>query len=224
MAYRQFRGGSFRLTPVVVVLAVLFACCLPWTIRNAAQFHRLIPVRANFPYELWSGNNEIFDEHSRAVNRITRYEQTRRYAQLGENAFWTKNGKRPRSSYALIRRCMLSFSAGASWPRGWARNRRGSFFPARTPFSCAHTHLERDRAARLDCGLLRLLVARNPFFVPVAVFPLVFPITFYIAHTSLRHRHPCDPIIALLMAIALLGGRLTHSDRASPGTSAGGST
>jgi len=53
-------------------------------------------------------------------------------------------------------------------------------------------------------GLLRLLVARNPFFVPVAVFPLVFPITFYIAHTSLRHRHPCDPIIALLMAIALL--------------------
>jgi 2-keto-4-pentenoate hydratase len=50
---------------------------------------------------------------------------------------------------------------------------------------------------------------------------MVFPITFYIAHTSLRHRHPCDPIIALLVAIALLGGRLTQGEQVSPGTSAG---
>jgi len=70
-------------------------------------------------------------------------------------------------------------------------------------------------------GLLRLLAARNPFFFPVAVFPLVFPITFYIAHTSLRHRHPCDPIIALLVAIALLGGRLPPGAPVSSGTSPG---
>jgi ABC-type transport system involved in cytochrome c biogenesis permease component len=66
-------------------------------------------------------------------------------------------------------------------------------------------------------GLLRLLAARNPFLFPVAVFPLVFPVTFYIAHTSLRHRHPCDPLLALLMAVALLSGRLTPSNRASLG-------
>src|SRR5208283_2925868 len=193
IAYRQFRRGSFRLTPLVLVFAVLFACCLPWTIRNAVQFHRLIPVRANFPHELWSGNNEIFDEHSHAVNRITRYEQTRRYAQLGENAFldekWQKATEFIRTHPALYAQ-LFGRRIVATW--------LGTIV-----------------------GLLRLSAARNPFFLPVAVFPLVFPITFYISHTSLRHRHPCDPIIALLVAIAVLGGRLAQGERVSPGTSAG---
>jgi 4-amino-4-deoxy-L-arabinose transferase-like glycosyltransferase len=222
MAYRQFRAGSFRLTPLVVVLAVLFACCLPWTIRNAAQFHRLIPMRANFPYELWSGNNEIFDEHSRAVNRITRYEQTRRYAQLGENAFldekWQKATDFIRSHPALYAqlfgRRIVATWLGAESP--WQL-----FF--RSDSLLVRGILLWNAIALLGtiAGLLRLLAARNPFLFPVALFPLVFPVTFYIAHTSLRHRHPCDPVLALLMAIALFGGRLTPGARVSPGISPG---
>ncbi len=61
--------------------------CLPWTIRNAVQFHRLIPLRSNFPFELWMGNNEIYDLHSHEVTRITRYEQIHLYQKLGETAF-----------------------------------------------------------------------------------------------------------------------------------------
>jgi hypothetical protein len=199
----------------VIIFAVLFACCLPWTIRNAVQFHRLIPVRANFPYELWSGNNEIFDEHSRAVNRITRYEQTRRYAQLGENAFldekWQKATEFIRTHPAL-------------YAQLFGRRIVATWLGAESPwqlFSQSDSLLVRgillwNAITLLGTfgGLLRLLAARNPFFFPAAVFPLVFPITFYIAHTSLRHRHPCDPIIALLVAIALLGGRLTQSNQA----------
>jgi len=222
MAYRQFRSGSFRPTPLVIVLAVLFACCIPWTVRNAAQFHRLIPVRANFPYELWSGNNEIFDEHSRAVNRITRYEQTRRYAQLGENAFleekWQKATEFIRTHPALyvqlFGRRIVATWLGAESP--W------QFF-LRSDSLLVRGILLWNAITLLGAigGLLRLLAARNPFFFPVAVFPLVFPITFYIAHTSLRHRHPCDPIIALLVAIALLGGRLPPGAPVSSGTSPG---
>ena len=222
IAYRQFRRGSFRLTPLVLVFAVLFACCLPWTIRNAVQFHRLIPVRANFPHELWSGNNEIFDEHSHAVNRITRYEQTRRYAQLGENAFldekWQKATEFIRTHPALYAQ-LFGRRIVATW--------LGSDSPWQL-FSRSDSLLVRGilvwnaiTLLAMIGGLLRLWAARNPFCFPVAVFPLVFPITFYIAHTSLRHRHPCDPIIALLVGIALLGGRLTHGERVSPGTSAG---
>ena len=225
MAYRQFRGEVFRLTPLVVALAVLFACCIPWTIRNAVQFHRLIPVRANFPYELWSGNNEIFDEHSRAVNRITRYEQTRRYAQLGENAFldekWQKTTEFIRTHPALYAqlfgRRIVATWLGAESP--WQL-----FF--RSDSLLVRGILLWNAITLLGAigGLLRLLAARNPFFFPVAVFPLVFPITFYIAHTSLRHRHPCDPIIALLVAIALFGRRLPPGEPVSPGTSPGALT
>jgi hypothetical protein len=218
LAYRQFRSGSFRLMPLMVVFAVLFACCLPWTIRNAVQFHRLIPVRANFPYELWSGNNEIFDEHSRAVNRITRYEQTHRYAQLGENAFldekWQKATDFIRTHPALYARLfgrrMVATWLGAESP--WQLFSRSDSLLVRGILLWNAITL-----LGMIGGLLRLLAARNPFLFPVAVFPLVFPVTFYIAHTSLRHRHPCDPLLALLMAVALLSGRLTPSNRASLG-------
>jgi len=48
----------------------------------------LIPLRSNFPFELWIGNNDIFDEHARNGRKsITRTEEARRYAQLGETAY-----------------------------------------------------------------------------------------------------------------------------------------
>jgi Na+-translocating ferredoxin:NAD+ oxidoreductase RnfD subunit len=59
--------------------------------------------------------------------------------------------------------------------------------------------------ATVILGLVRLYVRERRYFLPVASFPVIFPLTFYIAHTTLRHRHPCDPILALLMAVAILG-------------------
>jgi len=222
LAYRQFRRGCFRLAPLVAVLAVLFACCAPWTIRNAVQFHRLIPLRSNFPYELWSGNNEIFDEHSRTVNRITRYEQTHRYAQLGENAFldekWQKATQFIRNHPALYAQ-LFGRRVAATWlgvESPWQLFSRSDSLLVRAVLIWNAMTLLGTIG-----GLLRLFASRNPFFFSVAVFPLVFPITFYIAHTSLRHRHPCDPIIALLVAMALLGARLPPGERVSPATSAG---
>lgn len=216
IAFRQFRGRTLRLTPILLALAVLLACLLPWTIRNAVQFHRFIPARSNFPYELWSGNNEIFDEHSRAVNRITRYEQVRLYAKLGENAFledkWQKATEFIRTHPALYaqlfgRRIMATW-LGVESP--WQ-----DFLRAESLFVRFILIWNALTLLGVLAGLLRLLLVRNPFFSPVAVFPLVFPLTFYIAHTSLRHRHACDPVLALLLAIALFGGRLAQNKQAS---------
>jgi len=217
IAYRQFRAGTFRLTPLAAVVAVIFACCLPWTIRNVVQFHRLIPVRSNFPYELWSGNNEIFDEHSRAVNRITRYEQTHLYAQLGENAFLDEKWQK---ATAFIR------THPALYVRLFGRRITATWLGVESPWQAflqSDSLLVRGillwNALTLlatIAGLFRFLAARNPFFLPAAVFPLVFPITFYIAHTSLRHRHPCDPVLALIVAIAFMGCRSSRGERVPP--------
>jgi 4-amino-4-deoxy-L-arabinose transferase-like glycosyltransferase len=222
VAFRQFRTRNLRLAPILFGLAVLLACLLPWTIRNAVQFHRFIPARSNFPYELWSGNNEIFDEHSRAVNRITRYEQVRLYAKLGENAFledkWQKATEFIRTHpglYAqLSGRRIVATWLGVESP--WQ-----DFFRAESLFVRLILIWNALTLLGVLVGLFRLSLARNPFFVPVAIFPLVFPLTFYIAHTSLRHRHPCDPVLALLMAIALLGGRTAQNKQASTLSSGG---
>jgi 4-amino-4-deoxy-L-arabinose transferase-like glycosyltransferase len=216
IVFRQIRSRTLRLAPVLLGLAILIACLLPWTIRNAVQFHRFIPARSNFPYELWSGNNEIFDEHSRAVNRITRYEQVHLYAKLGENAFlddkWQKATEFIRTHPALYTqlfgRRIVATWLGVESP--WQ-----DFFRADSLLVRLILIWNALTLLGVLAGLLRLLLARNPFFLPVAVYPLVFPLTFYIAHTSLRHRHPCDPILALLLAIALLGGRLAQHKQAT---------
>src|SRR5262249_12528768 len=72
----------------LLCVAIIILCCAPWTIRNYVRFHRLIPLRSSLPFELWIGNNDIFDEHAvGGVRRITRFGEVRLYTQLGENAY-----------------------------------------------------------------------------------------------------------------------------------------
>jgi len=188
-----------------VSLAMILLCCFPWTLRNSLQFHRLIPIRSNFAYEFWSGNNEIFDPNSRAVNRITRYEQAHLYATLGENAFlddkWCQASafvrSHPRLYLQLCGRRVIASWLGSESPRA-------DFL--RTDSYLARLLLISNALAlvAMFVGLARLALQRSPYLFPLAVIPLIFPLAFYFTHTSLRHRHPCDPVVVLLVAVAFI--------------------
>lgn len=206
IAYRQGGIAPARFRCTAVSLALIVACCLPWTIRNAVQFHRLIPLRSNFAFELWLGNNEVFDEHSREISRITRFEQVRRYAQLGETAFL--NEKRAQAEAFLLRhpglalkltgRRIITTWLGTETP--WLDFWRTDSWLIRFLFLWNVVTLLGAIAA-----LARLFREHSPFLFPLAAFPLIFPLTYYITHSSLRYRHPCDPVLALLLAIAVIG-------------------
>jgi 4-amino-4-deoxy-L-arabinose transferase-like glycosyltransferase len=200
--HRGNRGQQIRVA--LIPLAMILLTCLPWTGRNYIQFHRFIPLRSNFPYELWSGNNEIFDEHSHEVNRITRYEQVRLYARLGENAFLDEKGQKARNfiwTHPALYAQLFGRRIVATW--------LGSESPwrdfLRTDSLLVRFLLLWNVLTLLGviAGLGKLLLRQRAYFIPLASFPVIFPLTFYIAHTTLRHRHPCDPILALLIAIAL---------------------
>lgn len=209
--YRQRGRQPARLKYAVLCVLVAGACCLPWTIRNAAQFHRLIPLRSNFSFELWLGNNEVFDEHSREVNRITRFEQVRRYEQLGESSFLDEKRQlafafirtHPALAFQLTGRRFIATWLGTATP--WEDFKRTDSSLVRVLFLWNVVTV-----LGLLLGLARLVVAKSSFLLPVAVFPLIFPIIYYITHTSMRYRHPCDPVLALLLAIAGFGVGYTH--------------
>jgi hypothetical protein len=87
-ALRGCGESSLRWKRAGLAVGLAILCCLPWTIRNYVAFHRLVPVRSNLPFELWLGNNDIFDEDARGGRQvITRTEEARRYAQLGETGY-----------------------------------------------------------------------------------------------------------------------------------------
>jgi hypothetical protein len=44
----------------------------------------------------------------------------------------------------------------------------------------------------------------SPPVFPFAVFPVVFPCLYYLTHADLRYRHPIDPIVCVLAAMAVV--------------------
>jgi 4-amino-4-deoxy-L-arabinose transferase-like glycosyltransferase len=204
IAYCHCRRGSLRPGRLALAITILVAICIPWTVRNTMQFHRMIPLRSNFAFELWMGNNEIYDEHSRAVNRITRFEQIRRYTQLGESAFldekWQKARLFIRTHPGLAAR-LFGRRIVATW-LGTESPQRDFLHPGSplVAFIFAWNVLV---LVGVVAALARLLILRNSFFIPIAAYPIVFTFVYYLTQTSLRLRHPCDPVLALMVVLAL---------------------
>ena len=203
--YLRMSSSRFeRLREIAVIVCLAIVVCLPWTIRNAVQFHRLIPIRSDFPFELWMGNNPIYDEHSRQLNRITRYEEVHRYSQLGETGFLEEKGRAAKEfirTHPALALQLAASRAVAIWmgtPTPWKDFWRADSNLARFIFLWnALTVLG------ASAGLACLFFARRWFLLPVAAFPLAFPLVYYVTQASLRLRHPCDPVLALLMALAI---------------------
>lgn len=196
-------GGSW--TAPVASFALIVVCCLPWTLRNYQRFHRFVPIRSSLPFELWIGNNDIFDEHAvHGIQRITRYEETRRYAQLGENAYLDEKSN---AAFSFIREKFALFTrlTGKRIVATWF----GTEHPYRD-FKRADSVLVRAvllinllLTLGTPAGICCLLVRKHSLSFPLIAFPVFFPLIYYLTHTSLRYRHPVDPFLLLLAIYAV---------------------
>jgi hypothetical protein len=204
IAYRQIRNRQWKPKLVLLPITLAIVICLPWTIRNAVQFHRLIPMRSNFPFELWMGNNEIYDPQSREITRITRYEQIHIYQKLGETAFLADKFQKAKA-FIHEHPALTLHLAGQRFIATWFGTATPYADFLRADSSLARFILFWNAVTVIIAlaGLARLFVARSPFLFPLAAVPLVFPMVYYFTQTSLRLRHPCDPVLALLLAIAI---------------------
>jgi len=204
------RGESRqRWERAALAAGVIILCCVPWSIRNYAAFHRWIPLRSNLPYELWSGNNDVFDPDARTGRRVmTRMEEVRRYATLGEPAFMDEKreealafmGSHAALELRLTWRRFLSFWVGTDAP--WKN------FMATDSWLIRVILLANGLTALGALVGIAALWRRNRgmgMVVPLAVYPLIFPLLYYVTHAQLRLRHPIDPVVLVLTAIAAAG-------------------
>jgi hypothetical protein len=218
---RGFRENLLRWKRVAAAAGVAVLCCAPWMIRNYTAFHRFIPLRSNLPFELWLGNNDIFDEHARnGRNLITRTEETRRYAQLGETAYMQEKwqiatsfmASHPGLELRLAGRKCAAFWTGMESPLKTFRE-TDSILVRAILLSSFLT------AIGAFFGIVTLWRRRSAMTFPLAVFPLVYPCLYYVTHADLRYRHPIDPVLCLLTAIAAASAwnLLAGSDMRKPG-------
>ena len=211
-AWAFFRVGlrSRRQWITAIVSSLLIVlCCLPWTLRNYHHFNRFIPIRSSLPFELWIGNNDIFDEHAaHGVQRITRYQETRLYAELGEARYLDEKS---RLAFSFIREKPALFAklVGRRITATWLGTEHPYDDFKRTDSLLVRTVLLINLFLTVGTlvGICLLLIRRHALTIPLAASPVLYPIIYYITHTSLRYRHPIDPVL-LLLAVYSVGSAL----------------
>ena len=204
LIFRSRHAGQLQFARPALAAIITLVCCIPWTARNFAVFHRFIPFRSNLSYELYIGNNENYDERRRALPTIiTQDMEALRYLRMGESAFMDEE-KRKAFRFIRTHPAVEMKLIGWRFVDFWM----GVADPWRT-FSTADSWLVRGillgnflSALGVLIGATALFLRRNTYAIPLATFPAIFPILYYLTHTSLRYRHPIDCVVMLLTAIA----------------------
>ena len=186
--------------------AIFMVGIAPWTIRNYAVFHQFIPLRSNFGLELWLGNNPgVPDSWTWWLHPNENLEEALKYARMTELPYMEE---KQREAYAFI----------WSHPADTARFVLHRFADYWLGFSDSPVDFWPTAPWRLkvrvanNCllslfallGALFAFRTRNPAAYPLAMVMLVFPLAFYLTHTSLRYRYPMDPIMQVLAVFAVV--------------------
>jgi hypothetical protein len=199
------RDAKNWLRPAAAAALLLALVMLPWTIRNFMVFGKIIPVRSNFGLQLFLGNNpEVVDNWTFWLHPTLNIEEYRRYAALGEIAYFREKQaiamrfvrEHPWIFLKLSLNRFVWFWTG-TWDAMadvWAGGRWKTSL-----------HVTAHAALGIT-GLLGLLLAvrrRVPGLEPVGLAYLIYPIVYYIAHPIVRFRHPVDPLLILTTVFAL---------------------
>jgi hypothetical protein len=203
-AFRGKRVVKLSMWKPAVAAGLAILCCVPWTVRNYVVFHKFVPLRSNFPLEFYIGNNNNYATRQFVwPPKITKERELLRYFRLGEVAFMEEEQQKatefirthPGVATELIGEKFVSFWTGVAQPVQVFKTTDSLLI--RTLIVC-------NTLAALGAllGLAALIANRSLYATPAAVFPLVFPWLYYVTHPNLRYRHPIDPVILLLTAVA----------------------
>jgi len=195
------------MKPALVALLVFAVVISPWFVRNYVVFHRLILFRSNFGLELWLGNNPLNPGvWSWWVHPNDDDAEGRLYARMGEIPYMDMKQKEAMD---------------------WIRAHPGTFlYQSFRRFVDNWTGLEEPVTDLLAqpwyvsaalsqevlfpmMGLFGGLLAyrkRSPYALPFAGSIFLFPVVYYVTHTSLRYRHPIDPLLCVLAGYSAVTG------------------
>jgi 4-amino-4-deoxy-L-arabinose transferase-like glycosyltransferase len=166
-------------------VAVCVLLVLPWTIRNYAVFHRLIPVRDNFGLEFWLGNHE--GAPNGLQNDFPLLDPSE-YNRLGEIKFMEAKEH-------------IGFQ--------FARTHPGYFLK----LCLMRIHLFWTDPKPSPWWLISVLAWVGGFLalcrkglvaLPFLAVLLIFPIVYYVTHSFPTYRFPIEPLMLILAAYTVV--------------------
>ena len=202
-AFWQSRRSSSNWFKFSAATVLIFAIGLvPWTVRNYRVFGKIIVLRSNFGLELWLGNNpNVSDTWTPWLHPNDNREEAEKYKRMGEIAFMAEKQKEgftfmrthPAETIQFIfRRFVENWLAITDTPADtWS----GSPLYVK-----AFLFMNVLLSLFTMLGALFAYRSRPVETFPYAMVLLIFPLIFYLTHSSLRYRFPMDPIMMVLAA------------------------
>jgi Dolichyl-phosphate-mannose-protein mannosyltransferase len=192
------RQGAAAILLFVLILT-------PWTVRNYLAFGKLVPIKDNFGLELWTGNNpDVKRSTTLDHHPVGNHLEMQKLLLLGEARYMEV---KQREAVEFIE----------THPRFFLKSVLDRFVDTWTgmgdvPLDRWVGALRIGTAYIWFTSALSLLSFAGLFLAwrsfgweaaPIWFAPLIFPITCYLTRGDLRHRHPIDPVLAVLAVCAL---------------------
>ena len=200
------RRNLLLASKLALVSAIIFiAGVTPWTVRNYVVFHTFIPLRSNFGLELWLSNNPLVpDTFAGYLHPTDDPEEAAKYVRMTEIPYmqqkqseaFTFMRSHPRDTMRFFFRRFADNWLGIWDAPADMWRYMPAFMKLTLIWNCLFSLLS-------FAGALLVYRTRNELALPFISVMLIFPVIFYVTHTSGRYRYPMDPVMGLLTVFAI---------------------
>jgi 4-amino-4-deoxy-L-arabinose transferase-like glycosyltransferase len=198
------RGAWFRNT--VIASVAFLAVCAPWQIRNHNVMHANFFMRDGFWLEFYAGNNgDTHESNSASAHPASNPVEMKRYQDLGEIKYMAEKHDLAMNfvehhpgffAVATLRR-IVRF-----WTGYWSFNPQ---YLKYEPFDLPNVPFCLFLLYFMGKGLRRWWREDSRATLPYLLALAVFPIPYYLTHSSMDYRQPIEPLIIILVSIGLFG-------------------
>lgn len=195
---RWFAPGFAALLGVLIVVS-------PWFVRNYQTFHKFIPIRGGFGFELYCGNNaDSWHWDPPGYHPSDSAQEWSEYQQLGEVNYFALKQREAGAFIGAHKELYLVQSLRRIvyiWTGFWSFSGRylheEPFDPENIVFCTALTMFA-------FLGLRRTWREGGAASaIPYLIVFLFFPLVYYITHPEDYYRRPVDPLMVALAAGAI---------------------
>jgi len=204
--YRLWQAHSPWVAKALIACVAFILVCTPWTIRNERVMHANFFLRDGFWLEFYAGNNgDTTASNSAFAHPASNPAEMTKYQQMGETAYMAEkhalavNFVKHHPGFfavATLRR-IVRF-----WTGFW------SFSPAYLkfePFDLPNVPFCLFLMFFMVKGIMRWRRSDRSALLPYLMALVVFPLPYYVTHSSMDYRQPIEPIIIVLVSIGLFG-------------------
>ncbi len=200
----RVRGAWFRKG---LLASVAFtAVCLPWMVHTDRAMHQRFFLRDGFWLEFYAGNDgNTFNSNDEAAHPASNPAEMQQYLALGETAYIAQKGVLAKawvSHHKLFFAGLCVRRAVRFWTGFWSFGRA---YLADQPFDLPNVPFCLFLTWAMLRGIRRWWRDAPGTLLPFLCAVVVFPLPYYLSHSSADYRQPIEPIIVLLVTVGLFG-------------------